>query len=103
MNFPLYTSILEQIDDDVLDTTLTNEQKTEFSEFIKISDNNVHELTYILLKIHQIKSDGISKTSLPFNGKEQKAGLKFDIDNCPLKLQHILIKFMKMTQEKDKE
>ena len=97
-NFPLYTSIIEQIDPQLFETQITTEQKHEFVEFIKASDNNTHELTYILLKIHQIKNENTSKTSLPYSGKEQRAGLKFDIDNCPSKLQHILYKFMIMTK-----
>ena len=96
-NFPLYNSIVEQLDANTLDQPITNNQKIEFVEFIKLSDNNTHELVYILLKIHQIRTELSSKTSLPFNGKEQKAGLKFDIDNCPNKLQNILYKFMQMT------
>ena len=99
-NFPLYTSIVEKLDPSKIETSITNEQKTEFSEFVKLQDNNTHELIYILLKIHQIRTENNSKTSLPFNGKEQKAGLKFDIDNCPAKLQHILYKFMEMTNDK---
>jgi len=96
-NFPLYNSILEKLDEKQLENQLTTDEKQEFVNFVKTADNDKHELIYILLKIHQIRTENSSKTSLPFSGKEQKAGLKFDIDNCPEKLQQILYKFMEMT------
>ena len=54
----------------------------------------------MLVKVHQLKADNTSSTNLPYNGKEQKSGLKFDIDNLPYHLQHILLEFYKMQDDK---
>ena len=67
------------------------------SEFIKKSEKDVHELIYMLIKTHYIKNNDTSSTNLPFNGKEQKAGLKFEFDSLPIQLQNILYKFSSLT------
>jgi hypothetical protein len=99
-NFPLYDNIISKLNENNVDinTPVTNENKIKFTEFVKSSQQNVHEFIYMLIKVHQLKSDNLSSTNLPFNGKEQKSGLKFDIDNLPNQLQHILLYFNQMQE-----
>jgi hypothetical protein len=99
MSFPLYDSICEKINDDI-NTPLDHDKKIAFCDFVKKSEQNIHELLYMLMKTHQIKYDATSSTSMPFDGKEQKCGLKFDIDNLPIKLQQILFSFSQIESKK---
>ena len=97
-NFPLYDNIEQKIKDQKIVTSepVATVNKQEFIEFVKTGDQNIHEFIYMLIKVYQLNFDKTSSTSLPFNGKEQKCGLKFDIDNLPNHLQHILIGFHNM-------
>jgi len=97
-NFPLYDNIVQKLAEQNINITVpvSTENKISFVDFIKISDQNVHEFIYMLIKVYQLQYDNTSATNLPFNGKEQKCGLKFDIDNLPFHLQHILIEFYGM-------
>ena len=97
-NFPLYDNIVQKIaEQDIVTTSpLSLENKTKFVDFVKVSNQNVHDFIYMLIKIYQLKFDTTSSTNLPFNGKEQKCGLKFDVDNIPPQLQHILFEFYNM-------
>jgi len=97
-NFPLYDSILSQLSDADTSTALSVEKKHELIEYVKKSGADIHELFYMLLKVHNVNSGYASQTNLPFNGKEQKTGLKFDLDTLPIILQHILYKFSKIQQ-----
>ena len=102
-NFPLYDSIEQKILELSIDkdSSITSENKNKFVEFVKTTSEDIHQLIYMLIKVHQLKYDATSSTNLPFNGKEQKCGLKFDIDVLPSHLQHILIQFSNMQQEKN--
>ena len=97
-NFPLYDNIEQKLQEQnvIISEPVATENKQEFIDFVKTGDQNIHEFIYMLIKVYQLKFDKTSSTSLPFNGKEQKCGLKFDIDNLPNHLQHILIEFHNM-------
>ena len=97
-NFPLYDNITNKLVEENINISesIQNSDKIKFTEFVKTSNQNVHEFIYMLVKVHQLKADNTSSTNLPYNGKEQKSGLKFDIDNLPYHLQHILLEFYKM-------
>ena len=97
MSFPLYDSIADKIDDAI--ESISHDQKLTICEFIKKTDQHIHELLYMLMKVHQIKYDSTSSTTMPFNAKEQKCGIKFDVDNLPPKLQHILYNFSQMDSQ----
>lgn len=91
--FSLYTSLLSQIDTETLEKNLSEVEKKCIVDFIKKSNTEVHELIYMLIKTHHLKNNDVSTTNLPFCGKEQKAGLKFEFDMLPVPLQNILYKF----------
>ena len=97
-NFPLYDNIVQKLaeQNNPITSPISPENKMKFVDFVKGSDQNVHEFIYMLIKVYQLKYDTTSSTNLPFNGKEQKCGLKFDVDNIPPHLQHILFEFYNM-------
>ena len=101
MSFPLYDSICEKIDAHSCTEPINHDQKLVLCEFVKKSEQNIHELLYMLMKVHQIKYDATSSTIMPFSAKEQKCGIKFDVDNLPYKLQHILYNFSQMDSQRD--
>jgi hypothetical protein len=97
-NFPLYDTIIAKLSENNTDTTvsISSEMKTQFTDFVKSSNQKVHEFIYMLIKVYQVKHGKTSTTNLPFNGKEQKTGIKFDIENLPCELHHILYMFYEM-------
>lgn len=101
MAFPLYDRCFEKINHNDHNKSISQDQKQEIADFIKKSSNDKHELVYMLMKTHQLKCDTPSNTNMPFNGKEQKHGVKFDIDVLPNELQHILYTFIKMDSQID--
>lgn len=99
-NFPLYNSLLT----DLPEKDLTSAQKRDFLKKIPTIDEEGHELTYALIKMHQIKShDNSLSHNLPYNGKNDGEGFNFDIENFPIDLRQILYKFIKMHIKKMKE
>ena len=94
-DFPLYNTLYNKVLTVTVD--LTDKEKEHFIEIIKILDKNARELIYALIRYHHFKhNDGmhINILELPFLGKKQKTGIKFDLDNFPLILKHILYKFI---------
>jgi hypothetical protein len=100
-NFPLYDNIVTKLEENHANISepIQNTDKIKLADFVKTSNQNVHEFIYMLIKVHQLKADSTSSTNLPYNGKEQKSGLKFDIDNIPSHLQHILLAFYTMQDQ----
>ena len=92
-NFPLYEQLSRLLDDDL--KVLEYKDKDFITEEIKKMSEIDHEIIYVLIKTHQIKTNNVLYP-IPFNGKTQKKGVKFDIDNFPLKLQHILLSFVNL-------
>jgi len=77
---------------------LSTTEKKDLITKIKSFDRHTHELVYALIKAYGI-DENITTTNLPFSSKSLKTGIKFDINNLPLKLQHILKKFATMHAE----
>ena len=53
------------------------------------------EIVYSLIKAYSIDVDN-SETEFPYDAKNSKLGLKFDLDVLPTHLQHILLSFLKL-------
>lgn len=90
-DFPLFDTINRDIPDELEEFT-ANEKEIFISNFKKLNET-VHELIYVLIRVYDMKNEGRPE-KLPFNSKEIKAGLKFDFDFLPLRLKHILNKFI---------
>jgi hypothetical protein len=64
---------------------------------IKKIDDNTSELVYALIRVYQLENnENISTFTLPYDGKFIDNEIKFDLNELPNKLKHILLKFLKM-------
>jgi hypothetical protein len=86
-SFPLYDMIYSK----TTDTELTFDEKDFFTE--KISEIDNHELFYMLIKMYAVNHQ--MTETIPCGGKVLKKGIKFELDNCPNRLQQILLDFLK--------
>lgn len=89
-NFPLYLSLKKE---DFKE--LTSEEKDSLISTIKTMNDDQHEKIYALIRAYHLDHDN-NIQHIPYNGKNLKSGLKFDIDCMPSKLQHILHEFSKI-------
>ncbi len=91
--FPLYASMANLVSDSPEE--LSVDEKKELITKIKSFDRHTQELVYALIKAYGI-NENIPTTNLPFEAKQLKTGIKFDITKFPPKLQQILNKFATM-------
>jgi hypothetical protein len=88
-NFPLYDSLKNNEFKE-----LTDDEKDTLVEKIKNMNDEKQEIVYALMKVYYIEEKNtVSSNELPYNGKELKNRLKFDMDQIPSKLQYILKSF----------
>ncbi len=94
ISFPLY----ENLSKDIEDKDLTVEEKIEFVEMVKGMDkeDDGNSLMYALIKVYQIQNGNGSSFILPYGGKQQKPGIKFDLETFPNTLKQILHKFLRL-------
>ena len=74
--------------------TPTAQQKEIFLENMKKIDIKGNEIIYVLIKTHQKLENSTDINNLPYEAKELKMGIKFNIDNFPIKLFYILNLFV---------
>ena len=92
-NFPLY----ESLSADVSNLDLTTKQKDEFMKLVKNIDIEGSERIYVLIRMFQLEnSEDKSTFKIPYGGKYIKTDLKFDFNDLPNELKHILYKFIKI-------
>lgn len=95
--FPLYTSIKNITD---FDKELSHQELVNVSQKIKKLDKNTHELVYALIKSYQIDNKENKAHMLPYESKQLKTGIKFDMNNIPKGLQNMLAKFLEMHEKR---
>lgn len=106
-NLPLYDILLTQVKH--LDIDLTIEEKKECCNMITTLDTQGCENIYLLMRVHNIKDQGdINLFTTPYGGVEVTkqascADLKFNLDNLPITLKHMIYKFCKIHIQKMKE
>lgn len=105
-SFPLYDSLIK----DIPKKDLTVKQKEEFVEKIEKIDENGRDLVYTLIQFYNIDNcDEELSEDLPYNGvreeiKKGKENLTWTFTDFPIKLRHLLYKFVVMhTQNMDLE
>ena len=98
--FPLFDNLSK----DIPTRDLLLAEKRFFMKNIEEIDKNGSELIYALIRVYQIenKEDNTSFT-LPYNGTYVDKNITFDLDKFPIKLKHILFKFVKVHLDKLKE
>ena len=95
--FPLYTSIKNITE---FDKELSHQELVNVSQKIKKLDKNTHELVYALIKSYQIDNKENKAHMLPYESKQLKTGIKFDMNNIPKGLQNMLAKFLEMHEKR---
>ena len=95
--FPLYNSIKNITD---FDNELSHQELVNVSQKIKKLDKNTHELVYALIKSYQIDNKENKAHMLPYESKQLKTGIKFDMNNIPKGLQNMLAKFLEMHEKR---
>ena len=89
----LYDTLNKEIKENEIKTPNT-EQKEKFLENFKKIDNMGYEIIYVLIKTHQKIENESDINTLPYDAKELKLGIKFNIDNIPIRLFYILDLFL---------
>lgn len=92
--FPLYDNLLRLTEYENNDLSI--EQKKKIAEESEALDPLNQEIIYVLIKLFFIDNDVDEKSPLPYEGKRVKGLLKFDIDKLPLRLRHMLYRFILM-------
>lgn len=95
--FPLYTSIKNITE---FDKELSHQELVNVAQKIKKLDKNTHELVYALIKSYQIDNKENKVHMLPYESKQLKTGIKFDMNNLPKGLQNMLAKFLEMHEKR---
>ena len=99
-NFPLYDNLFV----DLPTEEMTVKHKDKFVKLIKEIDQNGSELIYALIRVYQLEnSDDKSTFKLPYGGKFDKTDMKFDFNDLPNELKHILFKFIQIHTKTMKE
>ena len=93
--FPLYDSFIKQLDQNCKESDLKTGHKEELIKNIKTIDKKGSELIYALIRTYQMHNSG-NMSEIPFDGIKKKENIKFDLENFPLELRHLIYKFVKM-------
>lgn len=90
-------ALYETLNKEIIETdikTPTSVQKDLFLENLKKIDSKGNEILYVLIKTHQKLENLSDINNLPYEARELKMGIKFNIDNFPIKLFYILNLFI---------
>jgi hypothetical protein len=100
-NFPLYDTLFKDVN---TNEDISNKEKEQFIKLVKNLDQLGYELMYVLIRVYQLENtDDKSTFKLPFGGKYIKDDIKFDLNELPNKLKHMLVKFVDIHSKKIEE
>ena len=89
--FPLYSTLIKEVEDD----TITLVEKQYIMNNIKKLDKQDYEYLYCLIVSYYIDHNKKNvKEIIPFDGKQLKTGVKFNLEDLPNKLQKIIYIFI---------
>jgi hypothetical protein len=97
--FPLYSSIYKEVDNDII----TIQEKQYVMNNIKKIEKQNYEYIYALIISYYIDEHRQNLSSIPYEGKQLKTGIKFNLEDFPNKLQKIIYIFIKKCVTKQKE
>ena len=99
--FPLYDTLFNEI---TTNEDISDKEKEQFIKLVKSLDQIGYELMYVLIRVYQLENtDDKSTFKLPFGGKYIKDDIKFDLNELPNKLKHMLVKFVDIHSKKIEE
>lgn len=99
---PVYTLIKNSIQD--FKTDLSDADKQALVLSINSIDRNGAELIYAIIRSYE--NDNKGDNTIPYNGKIQKSGIRFELESFDIILRKILQEFVRKHKEmmsKDKE
>ena len=88
--FPLYSTLLKEVDND----NITLSEKQYIMNNIKKIDKQNYEYLYCLIISYFIDNNKKNAKDIPYEGKQLKTGIKFNLEDLPKKLQKIIFIFM---------
>lgn len=92
---PVYTLLKNSIQNPLVD--LSDIDKQSLVQFINTIDKNGAELIYAIIRSYENDNGGDS--TIPFNGRIQKSGIRFELENMDITCKKILFEFMKKHKE----
>ncbi len=95
-SFPLYDTVFSKTLSKK-DTPLSDEERNYFVEHIATIDE--YELFYMLIRMHSLHNNNSPLNEIPYGGKQLKKGVRFELDSCPVHLQHILLEFIRIRRD----
>lgn len=100
MSLPIYDILYNESED----VDLEQKEKDEFIQLVKKIDIEGSEIIYAIIKIYYLQNfNGEQNINYLYGAKFLKCSIKFDIDEFPHKLKHMLFKFIKKHIKKMEE
>lgn len=101
--FPLYDNLIKNLPK----KDLTAKQKEEIINNIKVIDEHGKELVFALIQFYYLNNEKTGER-IPYNGEDSSNDnkmydIKWNLMDFPIKLRHILHKFLSMHFEKLKQ
>lgn len=93
---PVYSLIKNSLKD-TDNTDLTEEEKQTLVQSINTIDKSGSELIYAIIRSYENDKGG--DNTIPFNGRIQKSGIRFELDNLDIMLKKILKRFVQIHNE----
>jgi len=92
-SFPLYDNLNLT---DLPTHEMTSAEKDNLVELIESLDEDGKERVFVLIKKFYSLQQPDNNIRIPYNGKQVKKDVKFDLSEMPNKLRHMLNKFVEM-------
>jgi hypothetical protein len=90
-NFTLYNILYNEASEE----EMTLEEKTNVVKLIKKIDIEGCELIYAIIRCYQLENENHLSSTLPYDGKVVKTGMKWDAEKIPTKLFRMIETFLK--------
>lgn len=92
--FPLYDQLTDMLDPALKE--LTDAELEEITNEIKRMTVKEHELIFAIIRTYQFRTQ-TQTYIIPYGGRRLKSGgIKFEMENFPLTLQHLILKFLEI-------
>jgi hypothetical protein len=92
-SFPLFNHLFNECN---VDKEFNYEEQMELCKKIRDIDDEGCEIIFALIKFFYITIDNGFIDNLPYKPKVNKTGLKYDLNNLPSKLIHMIDKFVSL-------
>jgi hypothetical protein len=105
-SFPLFQMIYNDIldsRDDTVSTELSVNDRVRLCKTIKDMDEYHMELVYAIIRCYHLQVDRRPIFEIPYNMKKVRSlQFRFEVDQFPPVLQHILLRFTEMYRDKNR-